>query len=412
LEGKFLILLTRAGVALASLVCCVQLLAQDGQSQILRLEAFLRQIDEGANPCFSIECQNQKAQILREITRSSDLIPFTGDRLLSSRILALENASFMLRHPYQLPSQDFPSTMKEWSGWWHRRYSRESDYRASWLRFQNESLAAHQAIEIFLNRMASAAPHELKLVDEAWDRGSGLISRLLRDQQLAKTLGLDSRAVEIRDQREKIEANFRGSFRDVMETLFPNVEFKILVPMQDNLLTFANGFKVSQVTNPYFLKKLSNLKKALKNLNGLVQSFNDLEIGKVGLRNFNSFTNPAVSAEFELVIQGFLDNVDNTGRNVAAVLGFYLLTSTAAAATSAKLIQLGVPGVANMAMEYHDFDFTQKIWSKSYRTDHLESALDELRADSEERWFSLLRVRQILVSKISELKMSEGDNPL
>lgn len=400
---------TRAGVALASFVWAFSLFAQDSGVQIARLQELLRQIDEGINPCFTEECQLQKSAALTEIFKAADLIPFTGERILPSRISAIESARFMVNYPYQRPSDEFPQTLKEWMGWWEKRYSREAQHRFAWESFQSESLGAYQALDLFINRLSQASDGESALIQEAWNRGSGIIGRLLRDQQIAKARGDSALASTLRDQRIKYETDFQGVYREVMEELFPGIEFKLIVPMQDYLLSFSDGFKTHQITSPFFLKKITSLRKSFKKLNSLIQNFNDLEVGRVGLKNFNSLTNPAVATELELIIQGFLDKVDESGRTAAFILGLYFLTNTASIATDAKLIQIAFPGIVNIAMEYHDFDFTQKIWAASHRTHTLDSSIDELRKEAEERWLNLLRVRKVLTSKITELQSTQGE---
>jgi len=387
------------------------------RTEIKKIQTFLDRIDNGATPCFSSECQTQKYDLLTKIFNVSQTLPGTGTEMLKSLNSAIETATFMVDHPYQLGSDVFPQSLKEWKYWWAKRYSHEQEYRNQWFAFVGEAFAVWESLDIFISASKTDAETQA-LIQEAWDRGSAEISKLYHEQSwladragVMKALGEQNEAERLMQEaqraiqrRQELERNFFGGrFRSVMEELFPRLDFKKICAAQARMQYFMSATTSNQLFSRQTIQELSYWRSRLQSLNNLVKTYGDLEYGAVGLKNFHSMTNQAYAVEYEIIIQDFLDKVDLSGRVAANVGATYLMTIAFAASAYPTFVFIGTSTGLNYANAQYNFDMTEYLWASSNRSDQLQSLLPRLKEDMEKRLADLLRSRTILSQRLNHL---------
>ncbi len=387
------------------------------ETRLATAQELLKRVEEGQAPCYSHECQYQKNQLLNEAFRRSTLLPSDGLKILTYRDQAMEGAYQMVGKPFQRPGDEFPKTLKEWSRWWKLRMSHEHIYRGQWLAFVNQAFSTHSALDLILKK-ASASPSQIPLIEEAWSRGAGQIFTLMREHaslmrqaavlrdlgKIKQAESLSVQATRLREQRESLENEFGGVFRSVMEKLFPGLSFEKIGNAFFYLNVIVEFERETQIFSPRTLSRLQFWRAELKRLLKSLQNYNDLEYGIVGLNNFNTTTNPAVSIEMELPIQKFLDTFDQTARMGTQIGAAYLMSSAYSLAGLGYLAQsLTFTGLNLTANEY-DFDFTLLLWEPATRTQALEALLPELKDQMNSRFKDLLRARKELKRLIQDLE--------
>jgi len=389
------------------------------QSALSKLEQSLKQtkslldrVEKGKSPCFSIDCQHEKSKILNETRRLADTISWKP----SPQNEAFQAARFFVAYPFQRPSEEFPETMKQWKAWWERRYSYETKYRFQWMSLVNQITSFYDALDIILRRAKTSSALDKELIQEAWDRQAGRISLLMREHaQLIETAkqeelkGRDSsdlkqEALALSKEREALEKNFGGSFAAIMQELFPQVEFKRSVSSLAHLQLLAEDYQVTKIFDADFLSHVSYWRSQLKKFSNKLQEFNDLEYGVVGLRNFNTSTNPAVAAEQEIPIQEFLDKFDGTARAATSIAAFYLMTTVLGVATDSILLKIVIPSGLQLVGSEKDFELSEVLWAPAHRTEEILASLPDLQDRMQQRFRDLLKTRSLLLQRIQELE--------
>lgn len=390
--------------------------------RLAQARKLLARFENGISPCFSSQCQAEKNLKLEDIQLAFARIPGDRSQTLPSADFAFEAASFYVVYPFEPVELKFPSTFSysEWSLWWKRRYTYEQNYRMAWQKFNQEALTAYASLSQYLTeaRRLSASPQTRELFDEAWSRGLGRVSYMLRESSRlmdraarARALGnfsgqreMEEAAIRISREREALEAAMGNQHRGLMKTFFPKMEYTTSVAMLAFIAMTEHLYGTRSPLDPQFLAQVRLSRDSFRELNTALQEFNDLELGVVGMKNFTSNVNPAVASEFEANIQSFLDRVDDQARSITNIVGFYLLFGAAERAGQHILIKVGLPTTANILQIQYDYDFTSELWEKSSRSRVLGQQLPRLRSEMEKRWRDLVDSRQQMLKEIELLE--------
>lgn len=376
----------------------------------------LRRIEKGAEPCFSDSCQARKYQILEEIYSSAEDFP----HLLPSLEEGLDAAHELTARRYEpMKLKDaFPSSWDEWVYFWNKRYSPEMDLRSRWLLLESE-IALHLQAVVFYNNLLKLSPNQQSLIQEAFDRGLFEIADLDVRQQLlmeqatlARSQGDSQKEMELRTEAAKahqrtlqLEESFGGSLPDIFLKLFGSTNY-------EETLSALIGLKKWVGKQPPFSPAVRSLIAArahkLRDLFNLTREWNDLERGVVGLLNFYSLTNPAINAEQELIVQGFLDQVDKSARHLVNNLGLLTAASWAGPAIMGPHIVARIGSALTVsagmgAMSYYQIDWSSSVWEKSNRHLLLSATLESLQEKMQNRLDALWVAQKATRNKINQL---------
>lgn len=380
----------------------------------------LQKIETGRNPCYSDECQTQKLDLLQIVFKKSGLLPEVGKLFLSSRDSGIDAGYRLVRKRFAPPPMKnaFPTTVKEWRQWWVKRYDHELETRSNWMKLTSDVYALQQGLKVYLD-IAKSGDEQKNQIEEAWERGLSRAAQLLitfpalvreasqaeEQKQTAVALTLRREAAQQIDEFNRINQDqFRGQFYSLLQAIIPQartqeqaIAFLVLTQRWMN----SSGSK--RVFDPSFVNELKYRYREIVDLTTAIQSFNDLEYGIVGLKNFYSDVNPAVRTELELIYQGFLDQVDDTARQIVDLGAFCLLSITGAELIGPGFLgRFGFPTAVSLVSNQYDFNATEILWSRSTRTHELSSRLSDIEADMDRRRAELFEIRKLLKIRIEQ----------
>ncbi|MDB5038276.1 MAG: hypothetical protein JWQ35_1804 [Bacteriovoracaceae bacterium] len=421
------------GVCVITYTFCLLILASNlfaiEQDSITRLKKnhealalLLKKIENGADPCFNDVCQKNKSDLVSQIYTYSDSVPGVDQIFLKNRQAGIRSAHDLIRNKFApLDSKDlFPRTSTEWSYYWKKRSSQETEIKSTWMSFLSEVYSLNDGLQIYL-KAARSSEQTKQLIQEAWSRGAADISQmmitaaLLIDEAGSLEATGDARAatetrkkaIELSEKREKLEQeNFKGQLRPVLESLFRGVSFQGIVSFFNLTAEWLQHSSSTEIFNSRFVEVMSSRSEDIKALTHLCQNFTDLEYGIVGLHNFYSNTNPEIAAENETNIQEFLDQVESRGR-ILIELGasYFLMKSGGFIFSSALLGNFALPTAYNILTIQKGENFSDLIWKPTHRTQEIKRSLPTFEDQMERRNAELLKTRKLLKEKLSEIEL-------
>ena len=372
-------------------------------------------IESGQAPCQSESCKLQKAAHLNEAFQKSDMLP---PRFRSTQARAFSAAYQMTDDPWIRPQEFFPDDLAAWQSWWERRFRNDGQRSSDWMTYSNEVLRSYAGLDAFVDRLSKASAADQKLLSDAFDRGALRIGFLLRevpllmmqaealraDGQTQQSENMRERALKLSVEREGLEKNFKGQFEGVIVKLFPRQSFKQAISALHVSHQWMEALGYSKAQDPALLKKLRYFRDLLKKINTDIQSYNDLEFGVVGLKNFHSTTNPLIATQQEAIIQSFLDIVDSLGRTVASIGTFYAAQAAMAGFTQSVFWRIVPIVTGSTAAVYWDVDWESQFWTTSDISGQLNSAIPRLEEEFEKRFEDLLKAYTTVCQRIESLE--------
>jgi hypothetical protein len=372
-------------------------------------------IESGQTPCYDSACQLQKSDHLQRAFQKAEMLPSSFQ---SERLRAFQAAYQMIDDPWIRPEAFFPQDLDEWRQWWEHRFRNDSQRSAIWMAYSQEILRNYAGLDTLIDRLNQVSPKEKSLLKECFDKGALRIGFLLREtprlyieSERLNSLGRPQEAEAARNlalklsvEREDLEKNFSGQYEGVMLRLFPRVSFKQIISAFHVATHWMEALGYSDIESPALVRKLRYFRDALRQIHGEIQSFNDVEFGVLGLKNFHTSVNPLIASQQEIIIQDYLDVVDGLGRAVASVGSFYLAHSVMAGFTESVFWRI-VPlaAASTLAIEF-DFELESLFWTPSTLTGQLQSQMPQLEEESEKRFKELLRAYQTVSKKIEDLE--------
>ena len=382
-------------------------------------------IENGQSPCQQDSCQLQKASILSQAFQKSEMLP---SAFKQERSQAFEAAFNMIDDPWIRPESFFPESLRDWQAWWEHRFRDDAARANAWMSYSNELMRNYVGLDLLVDRFSSLSTSDRPLMSQALEMGALRIGFLLREApmmmieaerierlgRIADAKLMQKRALELSIERETLEKKFKGEYEGVMKRLFPRTSFKQIVSAFHAGSRWMDVLRYSDIDNPALLKKLRYFRDVLKKIQNEVQSFNDLEFGVLGLKNFNASHNPLIAAQQEAIIQEYLDVVDAVGRTAASIASFYAAQSLMAGFTQSVFWRITPLAAASSWTVYHDFELEAFFWDNSTISGRLNSKIPQLEEETEKRFRDLLKAYQTVCNKIQELEMeidlSEANN--
>jgi hypothetical protein len=372
-------------------------------------------IEIGQAPCYDSPCQLQKSHHLQNAFQKAETLPLSFQ---SERLRAFGAAYQMIDDPWVRPEAFFPEDLQEWRQWWEHRFRNDSERSSSWMAYAQEVLRNYAGLDLLIDRLNQLSAKDKSILKECLDKGALRIGFLLREAPLLhieaeRLLSLGriqaaettrNSALKLSMEREELEKNFSGQYEGVMLRIFPGVSFRQIISAFHVATLWMEELGHSDLQSAALLRKLKYFRDALRQIHTEIQSFNDVEFGVLGLRNFHTSVNPLVAHQQEIIIQSYLDVVDGLGRSVASLGTFYLAHSVMAGFTESVFWRI-VPLAAGstLAIEF-DFELESLFWTPSSLTGQLGSQLPKLEEESEKRFKELLRAYQTVSKKIEDLE--------
>ncbi len=372
-------------------------------------------IESGQTPCFDSSCQLQKSDYLQRAFQKSELLPpsFQGERKSAF------SASYqMIDDPWVRPETFFPEDLQEWKQWWEHRFRNDSQRSATWMAYSQEILRNYAGLDTLIDRLSKMTVKDQGLLRECLNRGALRIGYLLREAprlhieaerlqsigRVAEAETTKNLALKLSMEREALEQNFSGQYEGVVMKLFPRVSFKQIISAFHVATLWMEALGHSDLQNPALIRKLKYFRDALRQIHNEIQSFNDIEFGVLGLKNFHSSVNPLFAHQQEAIIQEYLDVVDGLGRAVASIGTFYVAHSVMAGFTESVFWRV-IPLAAGstLAIEF-DFELESLFWMPSSLTGRLQAQIPQLQEESEKRFLELLKAYQTVSTKIQDLE--------
>jgi hypothetical protein len=394
----------------------------DQNHDVLRLQknrqtliGLLNKVENGRDPCFSDQCQQQKLNLLGQIYQNAENIPGVDRIVLQSRQAGIQSAYDLIRKRFSFRASEdsMPRTAKEWWAYWKKRSNLENELQSSWMGFLSEIYSVSDGLQIYSKTLRRSS-EDRALIQEAWDRGAAEASELmiraalLSEQASAlQSAGnapaandLRKQALQLSEKREQIESRFKGQFRGVLESLFPNTSFKGVI----SFFSLIKSWAPRDLFEASFSHRLTARADDVKSLSRLAQEFTDLEYGVVGIRNFSSKTNPAIAAEAEVPIQEFLDQVESRVHTLIELGASYLLLRVGRLYFDSPLwANFALPTTYNLLSIEKSWSLSTTLVKPSTRLSLLQQSLPTFEEQMEKRYAELLKTRELIRTKISEI---------
>lgn len=397
----------------------IQVYSSESELLHAKLVRYLDRVENGRSPCFTSECQGQKAHLLMQLFQETSQLPYVDEVLLKSRKTGIDSAFRLVAKPFIPATNTVPFRMSDWMDHWKRRFTYETQIQSSWLAFQSDLYHLQDGLQMY-QRLIRKPREKLHLIEELEDKGafqacSLMIesAKLIELSRVYETQGrkLESqkareRALQLHAQREAIESKFQGHFREVLEAVFTGSSFQEIVSFLDASQKWRRILRSSSLFEPQFQSRMNGALQKLKRITQIAQDFNDLEYGVVGLKNFYSSTNPAIRAESEILIQEALDQVEQKLRLLIDLAATYFLIKTGPQIFNSPWIaQTALPTLYQWISIQKGVDLSSEILPPSQRTQSLAQRLPQLQEQMEARYQELWKTRDALKERILELKL-------
>lgn len=415
-----------------TLLCSAETLADSHEIEKYEraLQIAREQLDRAVNgrdPCHSTSCQIEKTELLDEISIQIDRLPLGIPVFEESSLRALTSAWRLIENPFPLPrnSVDESFSFSELKNWWERRYSHDLKLRSSWTGLYGQLLMIEKAIGFYLQLVSSSPARRADFL-RAWNGGLKDYTELERESSIyfyrirqLEAGGLEgSNEIErlelaremLNRERERIKSQLPDSPYRLLEKLFPNFqapESAFILGLISHWLDIFPSNDLFDEERALILQKLEN---RVENLKENVRSFQELEYGLVGLRNFESMTNPVVAINYELGIQEKLGLAEGVISGILDLGSWSALYSFSASLGMGKaLLTSGLLGLGSYYSIEYDLSYSEIFFEPQNRRGELFEQLPKFEQQMARRHQTLKYVRDVLLQKIEsyEKKLDE-----
>lgn len=376
----------------------------------------LDRVEQGAEPCFSPSCQNQKTSLIHSLHRKLERLPHFDSADPSARRMGIITAHRLVANPYIAPASKKLS-IGNWVDWWRRRYIHDLDLKSNWMNMKGNLGLLRKSIRFLVQLQSSDRSRQIA-IQNYWDQGLGAAAanivaavRVGRKAEAYSAQGDETKAEFYRskvskhfDAVRRIEKRLGETTKNILRRIFPELEERDLIVYVSQLHQITKEFGSNQLFDPELEEYVSYFYDVSKDLYRDLQDFTDLEYGVIGLENFYTETNPIVALDNELQIQQQLDVVDGVGRTIVDLATFYIMMKASyGTANGSRLLGGGLTAFSTYASLKADFDFSEILLSRSNRTSRIRAEKVALEAEIADRRKTLLQTQELLLIKIEEI---------